>query len=96
MKTATQSWFSIGCPGSTVMRCAACGREFDLEGMTALVTDQMLEVMGLAGTADECRQGLAERARSSDRQLLGAPVVATDPARVRQYHDAILDVFAPG
>jgi probable F420-dependent oxidoreductase len=74
----------------------ALWRKFDLEGMTALVTDQMLEVMGLAGTADECRQALAERARSSDRQLLGAPVVATDPARVRQYHDAILDVFAPG
>ena len=68
-------------------------RSFDLAGMTALVTDEMLETMAVAGTADECRDKLAERARSSDRQLLGAPVVATDPERVRAYHDAIVETF---
>jgi alkanesulfonate monooxygenase SsuD/methylene tetrahydromethanopterin reductase-like flavin-dependent oxidoreductase (luciferase family) len=71
-------------------------RNFDLAGMTALVTDEMLETMAVAGTADECREQLAERARSSDRQLLGAPVVATDPARIRDYHDAIVETFAHG
>jgi probable F420-dependent oxidoreductase len=69
-------------------------RSFDLAGMTALVTDEMLETMAVAGTADECRDKLAERAESSDRQLLGAPVVATDPGRVRAYHDAIVETFA--
>ena len=64
-----------------------------LAGMTALVTDEMLETMAVAGAADECREQLAERARSSDRQLLGAPVVATDPERVRDYHDAIVETF---
>jgi probable F420-dependent oxidoreductase len=71
----------------------ALWRNFDLRGMTALVTDEMLAVMGVAGTAEDCRDQLAERARSSDRLLLGAPVVATDQALVREYHDAILDTF---
>jgi probable F420-dependent oxidoreductase len=71
-------------------------KSFDLAGMTALVTDEMLETMAVAGTARECREQLAERARSSDRQLLGAPVVATDPGRIREYHDAIVETFATG
>ncbi len=29
-------------------------RKFDLAGMTALVTDEMLEAMGIAGDAQEC------------------------------------------
>jgi probable F420-dependent oxidoreductase len=68
-------------------------RSFDLAGMTALVSDEMLETMGVAGTAEECREQLSERARSSDRQLLGAPVVATDAGKVREYHQALLEVF---
>jgi probable F420-dependent oxidoreductase len=68
-------------------------KSFDLAGMTALVTDEMLDVMAVAGTPDECRSALAERAPSADRLLLGAPVVATDENRIRKYHDAILDTF---
>jgi alkanesulfonate monooxygenase SsuD/methylene tetrahydromethanopterin reductase-like flavin-dependent oxidoreductase (luciferase family) len=71
----------------------ALWKSFDLAAMTERVTDEMLAVMGVAGTADECRDQLQERARGSDRQLLGAPVVATDPDRVREYHDALLDTF---
>jgi probable F420-dependent oxidoreductase len=75
----------------------ALWKRFDLAGMTALVTDEMLAEMGVAGSGEACRQQLAERARSSDRQLLGAPVVATNPGRVREYHDAIVDTFGtPG
>jgi len=66
---------------------------FDLAGMTALVTDEMLDAMALAGTPDECRDRLVERAAAADRLLLGAPVVATDPGRLREYHDAILETF---
>ena len=38
-------------------------KSFDLAGMTALVTDEMLDEMGVAGTPDECRAALAERGR---------------------------------
>jgi alkanesulfonate monooxygenase SsuD/methylene tetrahydromethanopterin reductase-like flavin-dependent oxidoreductase (luciferase family) len=68
-------------------------KSFDLAGMTALVTDEMLDVMAVAGTADECREALAARAPSADRLLLGAPVVATDEDRIRKYHDAIIETF---
>jgi probable F420-dependent oxidoreductase len=71
-------------------------KSFDLAGMTALVTDAMLDDMAVAGTADECRAALERRASSADRLLLGAPVVATDPARIRDYHDAIVDTFGSG
>ena len=43
--------------------------------------------MAVAGTPDECRDRVAERAASVDRLLLGAPVVATDPGLMREYHD---------
>jgi hypothetical protein len=49
--------------------------------------------MAVAGTPDECRAALERRAASADRLLLGAPVVATDPERLRRYHDAILETF---
>jgi probable F420-dependent oxidoreductase len=71
-------------------------KSFDLAGMTALVTDEMLDEMAVAGTAKECRAGLERRAASADRLLLGAPVVATDPARIRDYHDAIVETFETG
>jgi len=68
-------------------------RSFDLAGMTALVTDEMLDEMAVAGTVADCRAALQRREAASDRLLLGAPVVATDPARIRDYHDAILETF---
>jgi probable F420-dependent oxidoreductase len=68
-------------------------RGFDLAGMTALVSDEMLDEMAVAGTADACRAALARRAASADRLLLGAPVVATDAERIRAYHDAIVETF---
>jgi probable F420-dependent oxidoreductase len=77
----------------TASEIRALWKSFDLAAMTDCVTDEMLAVMGVAGTADECRDQLRDRARGSDRQLLGAPVVATDPARIRDYHDALLETF---
>jgi probable F420-dependent oxidoreductase len=68
-------------------------KSFDLAGMTALVTDEMLDEMAVAGTPDECRAAVGRRAGSADQLLLGAPVVATDPGRMREYHDAIIDTF---
>jgi probable F420-dependent oxidoreductase len=69
-------------------------RSFDLAGMTALVDDEMLDEMAVAGTPDECRRRVAERAASVDRLLLGAPVVATDADLLHQYHDALVEAFA--
>ena len=71
----------------------ALWKRFDLEAMTRLVTPEMLDAMAIAGTADECRDRLAARARDGDLLLLGAPVVATEPALLREYHAAILDTF---
>jgi probable F420-dependent oxidoreductase len=68
-------------------------RSYDLAGMTALVTDEMLDAMAVAGTPAECRERVAERAPSADRLLLGAPAVATDPGRMREYHEALVDTF---
>ena len=68
-------------------------KSFDLAGMTALVTDEMLDEMAVAGTPEECRAALERRSRSADRLLLGAPVVATDADRIRAYHDAIVETF---
>jgi probable F420-dependent oxidoreductase len=68
-------------------------KRFDLAGMTALVSDEMLETMAVAGDAAECRDQLSARAPSADRLLLGAPVVATDAGALRQYHAALLDTF---
>jgi len=68
-------------------------RSFDLAGMTALVTDEMLDEMAVAGTPEECRAALERRAGRAERLLLGAPVVATDPDRIRSYHDSIVETF---
>ena len=40
------------------------------------------------------RRARASAPASADRLLLGAPVVATDPDRIRAYHDAIVETFA--
>jgi len=50
-------------------RRARADRSFDLAGMTALVTDEMLDRMAVAGTAEECREQVCERAKSVDRLL---------------------------
>jgi probable F420-dependent oxidoreductase len=71
-------------------------RKFDLAGMTALVSDDMLEVMGVAGGVEDCRDQLAARAPSADRLLLGAPMVATDPGALRHYHRVLLEAFGTG
>jgi probable F420-dependent oxidoreductase len=77
----------------TAARIRELWRSFDLGGMTALVTDEMLDTMAVAGTPDECRERLSARAASVDRVLLGAPVVATDQGRIREYHNALIETF---
>jgi probable F420-dependent oxidoreductase len=68
-------------------------KKFDLAGMTELVSDDLIDAMSVAGTPEQCRQKLAQRAQSADLLLLGAPVVATDPDALRDYHSAIVETF---
>jgi probable F420-dependent oxidoreductase len=77
----------------TAARIRELWKSFDLAGMTALVSDEMLEQMAIAGTPSECRDQLSARLGRSERVMLGAPVVATDPSRLREYHDALLETF---
>jgi probable F420-dependent oxidoreductase len=77
----------------TAARIRELWRSFDLPGMTALVSNEMLDQMAVAGTPQECLERVRERAASVDRLLLGAPVVATDPGLMRDYHEAIVDTF---
>ena len=61
--------------------------------MTALVTDEMLDEMAVAGTPADCRDGARRGGRRrADRVLLGAPVWQR-PRPIRDYHDAILETF---
>ena len=79
--------------GETAAAIRELWRSFDLAGMTALVTDEMLDTMAVAGGPAECRERVAEHASAVDRVLIGAPVVATDPGRIRAYHDAIVETL---
>lgn len=79
--------------GETAAQIRELWRSFDLAGMTALVTEEMLDAMAVAGTPAECRERVAQHASAVDRVLIGAPVVATDPGRVRAYHDAIVETL---
>jgi probable F420-dependent oxidoreductase len=79
--------------GETAAQIRELWRSFDLAGMTALVTEEMLDAMAIAGTPAECRERVARHAAAVDRVLIGAPVVATDPGRVRAYHDAIVETL---
>ena len=79
--------------GDNAARIRELWKSFDLAGMTALVSDEMLGEMAVAGTPSDCVAALERRSASADRLLLGAPVVATDPDRIRNYHDAILETF---
>ena len=88
---------SSTCTGSTRRRrarSASSGSSFDLAGMTALVTDEMLDEMAVAGTPDECRDGspsarrerrppAARRAGRGDRPGPDPRVPRRDPGDVR-------------
>ena len=69
-------------------------RSFDLAGMTALVTDEMLDAMAVAGTPQECREqrrrarrerraGAARRAGRGDRSRAACASTTTRSSRLR-------------
>ena len=87
---------SSSCTGSTTSppQIRELWQSFDLAGMTALVTDEMLDEMAVAGTRRRVPRG-ARRARARARiaccsaRRSWRPI----PARIRDYHDAIVETF---
>ena len=56
----------------------------DTNAMIDAVTDDMLDAIGVAGTADQVRAGIARRASDFDHVALYSPSFTMTPERVRQ------------
>jgi probable F420-dependent oxidoreductase len=56
----------------------------DTDGMINAVTDDMLDAIGVAGTAEQVRAGIARRAGDFDHVALYSPSFTMTPERVRQ------------
>lgn len=61
----------------------AFGRR-DLPAMFAAVSDDMIDAMGVAGTADDVRAGLRRYDGVLDHVMLYSPSIMIDPARVQE------------
>ena len=70
-------------------------RTFDIAGMTRAVSDEMLEQIAVAGTADDCRRQLARYDGLLDHVLLYPPSVGTKPDRVKENYRLIMETFGP-
>jgi len=55
----------------------------------------MVEALGIAGTAAQCRDKLAAYEGLADRVILGGAWVGPSEERVAENHRSILEVFAP-
>ena len=67
----------------------------DHAGMAAAVSDDMIDALALAGTADDVRRGFARFAARFDRVLLSPASFMSSPQRVRDNVAAVVDAFAP-
>jgi len=67
----------------------------DIEAMADAVSDEMVEAIALAGTADQCRQKLLTYKDLVDLPVLASPWFGLAPQRVKENHQAIIDVFSP-
>jgi probable F420-dependent oxidoreductase len=67
----------------------------DAKGMTAAVSDRMLDAMAVFGTPEEARQRFLARFHGVyERPLLYSPSFGLDPSRLAENLDAIMDTFA--
>ena len=64
-------------------------------GEMASVAMSMVDVLAVAGTADECRERVEEFEGLVDRIILGGTWVGPSEERIAENHRAILDTFAP-
>ena len=74
----------------------AAWRKFDMKALADAVSDEMLDQIAIAGTADECRQQFSRYEGLLDHILLYPPSVGVRPDRVRENYRAIADVFGGG
>jgi alkanesulfonate monooxygenase SsuD/methylene tetrahydromethanopterin reductase-like flavin-dependent oxidoreductase (luciferase family) len=73
----------------------AAWKKFDVPAMSAAVSDEMLEQIAVAGTAEECREQLARYDGLLDHVLLYPPSFGTRPERVKENYRLIMETFAP-
>jgi alkanesulfonate monooxygenase SsuD/methylene tetrahydromethanopterin reductase-like flavin-dependent oxidoreductase (luciferase family) len=72
---------------------ASAFRQGDFQAMAAAVSDEMVDEIAIAGTADEVRDRVTEWGPLADRVLLYSPSVGMKPERVQENLDAIIDTF---
>lgn len=65
----------------------------DVPGMLAAVTDEMVDALSLAGTADDVRAGLARYEGIADVIKLSPPTHHIDDTQIREAQSSIFDLF---
>jgi len=75
-------------------RIRAAHAQNDLPAMLDAVTDDMIDALVLAGTADEVRAQLAPFEGLVDTVILACPILAADPEETRANHEATIAAFA--
>ncbi len=73
---------------------AASFRQGDFTAMAAAVTDEMIDEIAIAGTADEVRDQVKQWDSLADHVILYSPSIGMKGGRVQENLDAIVDTFA--
>ncbi len=73
---------------------AASFRQGDFAAMAAAVTDEMIDEIAIAGTADEVRDQVKQWDSLADHVILYSPSIGMKGGRVQENLDAIVDTFA--
>jgi probable F420-dependent oxidoreductase len=68
-------------------------RKMDFKAMEAAVTDEMVDAIAVAGTADEVRDRISQWDGLSDHLLLYSPSIGMSAGRVQENLDAIAETF---
>jgi probable F420-dependent oxidoreductase len=76
--------------------CSAALRKFDTKAMAEAIPDELVDEIGIACTADEARDRLAEWKDLTGDPLFYPPSVGVRPDRVRENAHTILEVFGSG
>ncbi|MFN2589230.1 MAG: hypothetical protein ABR518_00450, partial [Actinomycetota bacterium] len=64
-------------------------------GEMATIAEPTVDDLAIAGTAEECRQRLAEYEGIVDRVIIGGAWIGPGQERIRENHEAIFETFAP-
>ncbi|MFN2590566.1 MAG: LLM class flavin-dependent oxidoreductase [Actinomycetota bacterium] len=64
-------------------------------GEMATIAEPTVDDLAIAGTAEECRQRLAEYEGIVDRVIIGGAWIGPGEERIRENHEAIFETFAP-